>query len=275
MRRVGLCVLGLLLLGVLCVTRGCTTVQRLGLPVAEAMAPAAVFRLPATDGPPFVVLTIDDAPSSVTPAILDLLATYEAKATFFVHTDQIIDEARRAALARAVAEGHDLAHHMPADARSDQLSPPEFLAAFAKADRVLGGFGSGHLRAFRPPHGRYDANMMDPVLASFGYDAPLTTIGGGGRYILASFIPWDAKKGATDTEDVAKNEKAARRYGDQMGRAIFPGAIVVFHDGEEDGRRRRAAATLVSLDVFLRHAARREFEVVSLSAAMSPGRAGP
>lgn len=56
-----------------------------------------------------IYLTFDDGPSSsVTPRILDILAAYNVKATFFItgYSDE-----KRAIVARAIAEGHTIAIH--------------------------------------------------------------------------------------------------------------------------------------------------------------------
>ncbi len=56
-----------------------------------------------------VYLTFDDGPCANTDKILDILAEYDVKATFFVVGKE--DEASQAALQRIVAEGHTLGMH--------------------------------------------------------------------------------------------------------------------------------------------------------------------
>jgi len=56
-----------------------------------------------------VYLTFDDGPSVYTNEILDILAQYDVKATFFVVGKE--DEASKEALRRIVAEGHTLGMH--------------------------------------------------------------------------------------------------------------------------------------------------------------------
>ncbi len=56
-----------------------------------------------------VYLTFDDGPSSNTAGILDVLAEYDVKATFFVVGKE--DEESKALYARIVAEGHTLGMH--------------------------------------------------------------------------------------------------------------------------------------------------------------------
>ena len=99
----------------------CGTVQRVAVPVAEPLIPAGMMRLPAAGEDKFVVLTIDDAPTSRTQEIVDLLARYDAQATFFVHTDQISEDTRLALLA-AIKQGHELGSHLPADEPAWKMS---------------------------------------------------------------------------------------------------------------------------------------------------------
>lgn len=61
------------------------------------------------DGIKRVYLTFDDGPSTHTAEILDILAEYDIKATFFVVGDT--DEEAKALYRRIVAEGHSLGIH--------------------------------------------------------------------------------------------------------------------------------------------------------------------
>lgn len=54
-------------------------------------------------------LTFDDGPSRTMDGVLDLLAQYDAKATFFVIGNRI--EGNEAVLRRAVQEGHEIGNH--------------------------------------------------------------------------------------------------------------------------------------------------------------------
>jgi peptidoglycan/xylan/chitin deacetylase (PgdA/CDA1 family) len=259
------------------------TRQQAGLAMAERVLSDAVLRLPADDADRFVVLTIDDAPSDLTADILALLDRHQAHATFFLHTDQIDSPERRDALARAVASGHELAHHMPRDVSAADYDlnnfEHEFGADFARAHQALSAYGAAARPYYRPPQGWYRSDLMDPTLARHGYDRPLAPLESRRRYVLASFIPWDASVGRTDTDDRSTNLRAGRRYADQLAEALFPGAIVIFHDGEDGpagrgSRRARAETTLHSLDRFLKAARAQGYAVVPLSEGIARS-AGP
>ena len=237
-------------------------IQRITVPITERFLPKAVLRLPRAADDKFIVLTIDDAPSSRTGEILDLLKRHNAQATFFVHGGQIAG--REAALVRLAAEGHDIGHHMWRDRPAFRLSQNEFDKDFAKTDAALAAYGSAKRPYFRPPHGAYRAGRMDPTLARLHYHQPLAVLGSQRHYILASFIPWDAG-GATNTGDQEKDRQAAKRYSDQLLANLYPGAIVVFHDGEEEDRDARLDATIFSLERFLKGATANGYDVLSLS----------
>lgn len=247
------------LIGVIFGLNGCAVTARLVVPVAERVETTALFRVPPGEGAPFIVLTIDDTPSTYTAEFLDLLARHNVNATFFVHTDQI-DPAGAALLHRALAEGHDLANHGAADVHAARLSAADFAAQFARADLALAAFGAE--KWYRPAQGAINHETMDPVLDAHGY-------GESRRYILASFVPWDAARGKTDTPDADQNARLARRYAGQLSRLSSPGAIVVFHDGTPRGNEARAKAALIGLDAFLTDVKARGYQVKSLREAMA------
>ncbi len=59
-----------------------------------------------------VALTFDDGPNpATTPKVLDILARYEIKATFFINGSRVKGDTEREILARIMREGHILANH--------------------------------------------------------------------------------------------------------------------------------------------------------------------
>ena len=84
---------------------------------------------------------------------------------------------------------------------------------------------------------------------------------------MASFAPWDST-GPTNTPDAEHNQRVALRYADQLLASLYPGCIVVFHDGEEENNQSRLAATLFSLDHFLRGAQEDGWTVLSIGEAL-------
>ena len=102
-----------------------------------------------------LVLTFDDGPgSSLTPAILNILAESKAKATFFLLGRNI---AGREAIVRQIAEqGHDICSHGYDHLHSLKVSPFRALSdikrGWAAIDAALGTMRKKY--PFRPPNGK-------------------------------------------------------------------------------------------------------------------------
>ena len=102
-----------------------------------------------------LVLTFDDGPgSSLTPAILNILAEDKAKATFFLLGRNI---AGREAIVRQIAEqGHDICSHGYDHLHSLKVSPFRVLSdikrGWAAIDAALGTERRKY--PFRPPNGK-------------------------------------------------------------------------------------------------------------------------
>jgi peptidoglycan/xylan/chitin deacetylase (PgdA/CDA1 family) len=158
---------------------------------------------------PVVALTIDDGPSVATPEILEVLADHDARATFFVIGEHVLDHPDLAR--RIVMDGHELGHHMMADEPSIDLPEDAFAADFEEMDGILDGLGGSAV--FRPGSGWYDDRMVD-FAARHGY-----------RTVLGSVYPFDAQIPAS---------ALSTWY---MRQLIRPGSILILHDGPERGER--------------------------------------
>lgn len=139
-----------------------------------------------------IAVTVDDAPSdaALMAAALDALATAGVKATFFVVASFARDAERRATLARAVGEGHELGNHLVEDASSSLLTPAEFEEALRECDSLIASIDASwptkRYKWFRPPRG-YMASWMREPLARLGY-AP----------VLADVFPLDTEVRSVD-----------------------------------------------------------------------------
>ncbi|KAL4155556.1 hypothetical protein PRNP1_007664 [Phytophthora ramorum] len=80
-------------------------------------------------------LTIDDAPSPSTPAILDILREHSVKATFFVISGHI--PGNEEVLRRIVREGHTLANHLTEDRASILDELHVFEQKLQECDRAI------------------------------------------------------------------------------------------------------------------------------------------
>src|SRR5213593_4663199 len=76
---------------------------------AEPEEPGITFNSVHVDGP-YIAMTFDDGPSAtLTPKLLDLLATHHIKATFFVIGENVAEHPD--IVARAAREGHEIGNH--------------------------------------------------------------------------------------------------------------------------------------------------------------------
>lgn len=85
-------------------------------------------------------LTFDDGPSKTMEAVLDVLAEYDAKATFFVIGNRIAGN--EAILQRAVREGHEIGNHSWSHQALGDLWDPKTRVAstnprFCTAEKIL------------------------------------------------------------------------------------------------------------------------------------------
>src|SRR5690606_12707603 len=100
-----------------------------------------------------VCLTFDDGPDPVyTPAILDVLAAYNAKATFFVLGEAA--ETYPQLVERIVAEGHSIGNHTYSHPHpwftSEEIAKEEV----EKTSHIIQQITGIRPRWFRPPYGR-------------------------------------------------------------------------------------------------------------------------
>jgi len=84
----------------------------LALPPEASLAQGnSGVHVPPPDGPYTVYLTFDDGPSStVTPQVLDILARYGVKGTFFLHGSRI--KGNEAIVQRILREGNAIGNHL-------------------------------------------------------------------------------------------------------------------------------------------------------------------
>jgi peptidoglycan-N-acetylglucosamine deacetylase len=182
---------------------------------------------------PVVALTIDDGPDPVTtPKILDILAQYQAQATFFMISSRVKENEKL--VNRVLAEQHEVANHLTVDQPSIELSPAEFEQQLVEADEVLSGFTQ--TRWFRPGSGWYNAEMLSRA-RRHNYRAALGSV-----YPLDPHLPsaWFA------TQHILWNVK--------------PGAVIILHDYGSRGER-----TTEVLAAVLPELQSQGFRVVTLS----------
>jgi peptidoglycan/xylan/chitin deacetylase (PgdA/CDA1 family) len=166
-------------------------------PEPDATAPAA---------PGVVHLTFDDGPHPAhTPAVLDVLARHDAKATFFVLGS--LAEAHPQLVERIAAEGHTLANHSWSHQDLAQMNQQQFNESVGRTQAALGEHATSCLR---PPYGSMNANTR-AWAAELGLDVVL----------------WD-----TDTLDWQK--PGVDTIADTIVRGATGGPNILLHDGGGD-----------------------------------------
>ncbi|SDE14957.1 polysaccharide deacetylase family sporulation protein PdaB [Paenibacillus sp. UNCCL117] len=107
-----------------------------------------------------IALTFDDGPDEKdTPAILDLLKQYEARATFFVVGKRV--EEFPELVKREVDEGHEIANHTYSHTYFRKKMPDTRIEEqLMKAEHVIENATGKKTKLFRPPGGYYSENVV-------------------------------------------------------------------------------------------------------------------
>ncbi len=158
-----------------------------------------------------VWLTIDDGPSEETPAVLELLDRYEAKATFFLVGERA--QARPELVQAMLARGHSLGNH------SHRHSQTRFwrLGRQAMAEEIALCQQSLTAIAGTPPRWyRSVVGMTNPFVAPALKQWQLTRVG------------WSAR--GFDGVDCTPGQVVER-----ITRDLAPGSIVLLHEGAAHG----------------------------------------
>ncbi|MHC0039134.1 polysaccharide deacetylase family protein [Pseudoneobacillus sp. C159] len=161
-----------------------------------------------------VALTFDDGPDPIfTPQILDALAKYDAKATFFV----IGAEAEKypEIIRREAKEGHEIANHTYRHHFRDHFQPHKLIDELQKTSKVIEEISGQTPSLYRPHSGYYNENIVN------------TAVNNGYRVILWSWHQdtkdWKRPGVGKITQNVVSDTK--------------PGDIVIFHDAGGDRKQ--------------------------------------
>ena len=195
-------------------------------------------------------LTLDDGPDpEVTPAVLDLLDSHHARATFFVIAKRAAQHP--ALLQQIVKRGHDVQNHSHLHRHDFSLRGPRALAQeIGSAQDLLAQLIGQRPHCFRAPAGLRNP-LLDPVLHRLGLH----------------LVSWTRR--GFDTRD-ADPARVLRRLIGADGRALAAGDILLLHDGHA---RRSTAGRAVLLDVLaplLARARAAGLQPTTLRAALPP-----
>jgi peptidoglycan/xylan/chitin deacetylase (PgdA/CDA1 family) len=198
--------------------------------------------------PPRVALTFDDGPDpEVTPGVLDTLAAFDARATFFAIGRNI--EQNRALARRIVDERHELGNHSWQHSRLQNFfgraRQIDDLIRSSQLIREIAGSQAEPL--YRPPIG-----LKSPPLARAAH-----MLG------MKRMIAWSLHGRDTRQDD-------PQRIAAGILARIAPGDIVLLHDGHDlPGRHRVAGAR--ALPLILQGMKERGLQSVTVSELLDAG----
>ncbi len=160
------------------------------------------------EGKPIVYLTFDDGPSSYTQQMVGLLNQYNARGTFFVLGQQVDTQPD---IVRTAAQfGQNIANHSYSHTSLQGIGPEAFMDEVDRTRQaILNATGDLYreMRYLRPPYGATDANTRQ-YAANLGYTV-----------VLWDIDPQDWRQPGADV------------IAGHIIRSVYPGAIVLMHDG--------------------------------------------
>jgi peptidoglycan-N-acetylglucosamine deacetylase len=174
--------------------------------------PRFVWQVPGRG--PYVALSFDDGPApDHTPKVLEILARYDAHATFFLIGDRVVAHPKTVAQIRA--GGHEVANHHATLRSALRMTDDEFVRGLEETQAAL--HVEGPRKLFRPPGGRIRSRQLDEAIRR-GYTCVLgSAYPFDGQHPPAAYIRW------------------------VVGKNLRPGTIVILHDGIADPSRSIAA----------------------------------
>jgi peptidoglycan-N-acetylglucosamine deacetylase len=169
----------------------------------------------------FIALTYDDGPNPPnTDRLLDVLAQYQVKATFFVLGKQV--ELYPEVIQRTISLGHELGNHSYSHPKMVWKKPAFIHSEIVKTDRLLRELGVKGEIHFRPPFGM--------------------------KFLILPYILTRLKKTSIlwnlDSTDYKLAESTA--IVDNIMKQIVPGSIVLLHDALDDRKGDRSATILAT-----------------------------
>lgn len=185
-----------------------------------------------------IALTFDDGPDPMdTPAILDLLRQYEAKATFFVIGKRV--EQYSEIVIQEIMEGHEIANHTYSHPYFNHRDPANrIMSEMEKAEEILLKVSGQKPLLFRPPGGYYSEQLVQAA-KKFNYQVVL----------------WSWHQ---DTEDW--NRPGVNKIVNKVLKNARNGDIILFHDYVQGDTQ-----TVAALKVILPELKERGYRFVTVS----------
>lgn len=184
-----------------------------------------------------IYLTFDDGPiPEITEFVLDTLAQYKAKATFFCIGDNI--RKHPDIFQKVINAGHSIGNHTYHHLRGWNTKKETYLANVKQCDAEIGSKlkqGTKEKKLFRPPHGRIKGSQYRALLNEY------------------DIIMWDVLTGDYDA-DLSPEKVLSKTL-----QHTENGSIVLFHDSIKANKNMSFA-----LPRFLEYFSEREFRFQSI-----------
>lgn len=188
----------------------------------------------------YVALTFDDGPSSAnTPQILDILQRHGARATFFVLGENAARN--KSLLARAVAEGHEIANHTYSHIKMTGVSKQTVAREIERTNEIIKSATGFYPTAMRPPYGAINSGLVDMMYNDYGMYAVL----------------WDVD--TRDWQHPGVSTVVQRAVGNAQS-----GSIILLHDIH--------ASTVAAVEEIVTGLQARGFKLVTVSQLIEMGR---
>lgn len=191
-----------------------------------------------------VALTFDDGPDPQhTPQLLKVLDKHNVKATFFIIGKRGIDNPQL--LKKISAAGHEIANHSYSHPDFNHRKKAFMLEEIRKTNQLIQRMTGQKPVLFRPPGGYLSYDLVDLVRKE--------------KLVIAY---WTYQQDSKDWRQGAKAENIANH----IVANIYPGQIIILHDGCPNGRE-----TVRATNILLTSLKRQGYHFVTMSQLVEIG----
>ncbi|MFD2117743.1 polysaccharide deacetylase family protein [Paenibacillus yanchengensis] len=186
-----------------------------------------------------VALSFDDAPDHrFTPQVLDILATYNVKANFFIVGERA--KANPELVKRMIDDGHEIGNHSYNHALLTKLTLAEYQQQIMETNRILKKITGYSPRFIRPPYGEVNKQQLKWSAEE--------------NFII---VNWDV-----DSEDW-KNNPSSEQVMMNINRTLKPGSIILQHAGGGSGQS--LMGTIEALPELIEMLQKEDYQIVLIS----------